>query len=158
MPRSQEGQRGARMIDVSGKAVTERVALAKGTIAMAPAALARVVEGTVEKGDVLTVAQVAGIMGAKRTPELLPLCHPLGGIEGVEIRFEIAEEAGEITVLAEVKSTGKTGVEMEALVACSTALLTIYDMCKSLDRGMTIKEIQLLEKRGGRSGRWVRDG
>ena len=153
----QEGQ-GARMVDVGGKPSTQRVALAKGTIVMSPAALARVVEGTVEKGDVLTVAQVAGIMGAKRTPELLPLCHLLPGIEGVEIRLEVDEGNGEITVLAEVKSTGKTGVEMEALVACSTALLAIYDMCKSLDRGMTIKEIQLLEKRGGRSGRWVRDG
>jgi len=146
------------MIDVSGKAVTERVALAKGTIVMSSSALARVVESTVEKGDVLTVAQVAGIMGVKKTPELLPLCHPLSGIEGVELRFEIEEDKGEITVFAEVKSTGKTGVEMEALVACSTALLAIYDMCKSLDRGMTIKEVQLLEKRGGRSGRWVRDG
>jgi len=146
------------MVDVGGKPSTQRVALAKGTIVMSPAALARVVEGSVEKGDVPTVAQVAGIMGAKKTPELLPLCHPLPGIEGVEIRVEVDEGAGEITVLAEVKSTGKTGVEMEALVACCTALLAIYDMCKSLDRGMTIKEIQLLEKRGGRSGRWVRDG
>ncbi len=146
------------MVDVGGKPSTQRVALAKGTIVMAPAALARVVEGTVEKGDVPAVAQVAGIMGAKKTPELLPLCHPLPGIEGVEIRLQVDEAQGEITVVAEVKSTGKTGVEMEALVACSTALLAIYDMCKSLDRGMTIKEIQLLEKRGGRSGRWVRDG
>lgn len=140
------------MIDVGAKPSTERVAVAKGSIEMSPSTFEKVLKGEIKKGDVLAVAQLAGIMGAKRCPDLIPLCHPIQ-IDGVEVRFEMDEGRSEITVYTEVKSTSKTGVEMEALVGCATALLAIYDMCKSLERGMKI-EVQLVEKRGGRSGRW----
>jgi cyclic pyranopterin phosphate synthase len=142
------------MVDVGDKPSTERMALAMGRIALSPGVLREVLEGRIPKGDVLAVAQMAGIMGAKFTPQFIPLCHTLPGLEGVDIRFEAGE--GEILVYAEVRCTGKTGVEMEAMVACAAALLAIYDMCKSRDPGMVIKEVKLLEKTGGKSGRWVR--
>ncbi len=144
-----------RMVDVGDKLPTKRTALAMGRIDVSPEVLRDVLEGRIGKGDVLAVAQVAGIMGAKLTPQLVPLCHTLPGLEGVDIRFEAGE--GEIVVYAEVRCTGKTGVEMEAMVACTVALLAIYDMCKSRNPGMMIKEIKLLEKTGGKSGRWTRD-
>jgi cyclic pyranopterin phosphate synthase len=143
------------MVDVGDKLPTKRTALAMGRIDVSPEVLRDVLEGRIGKGDVLAVAQVAGIMGAKLTPQLVPLCHTLPGLEGVDIRFEAGE--GEIVVYAEVRCTGKTGVEMEAMVACTVALLAIYDMCKSRNPGMMIKEIKLLEKTGGKSGRWTRD-
>ncbi|NOX44647.1 MAG: cyclic pyranopterin monophosphate synthase MoaC [Caldiserica bacterium] len=143
------------MVDVGDKPPTRRAALAAGRIELPHEVLQDVIEGRIEKGDVLAVAQVAGIMGAKLTPQLVPLCHTLPGLEAVDIRFE-AEQGG-ITVYAEVHCTGKTGVEMEAMAACTAALLAIYDMCKSRAPGAAIKEIVLLEKTGGKSGRWTRD-
>ncbi len=148
-------RRPVRMVDVGDKPPTKRMALAMGRIEVPPEVLRDVLEGKMEKGDVLAVAQVAGIMGAKLTPQLVPLCHTLPGLEAVDIRFE-AEEGG-ITVYAEVRCTGKTGVEMEAMAACTAALLAIYDMCKSRAPGMVIQEVKLLEKTGGKSGRWTRD-
>ncbi|MFQ6117681.1 MAG: cyclic pyranopterin monophosphate synthase MoaC [Candidatus Bipolaricaulia bacterium] len=148
----------ARMVDVSEKPVTERVAIAKGSIMMSTETLRQISDKKIKKGDVLTVAQVGGIMGAKWCSTLIPLCHPLE-IDDVAIEFDLEERdgRGKVTVLAEVKSSGKTGVEMEALTACTIALLTIYDMCKSLERGMEIGEIYLVEKRGGESGTWRRE-
>lgn len=142
-----------KMIDVGHKPNTNRVARASGNISTSVDTLKDVISGKMEKGDVLSVAQTAGIIGAKKTPSLIPLCHPIS-LDGVDVDFEIDQDKGRIKVIAEVKSTGKTGVEMEALTACSVALLTIYDMCKSKDKSMEIKEIHLLEKRGGTSGRW----
>ncbi len=151
----------ARMVDVSDKDETRRVAIASGIIRMQAATLARIREGSVKKGDVLAVANVAAVMAAKRTPDLIPMCHTLA-LSAVEVDFaEVApvgdgEEPG-IRASAEVACVGTTGVEMEALCAVSAALLTIYDMCKAIDRGMRIEEIQLEEKRGGKSGLWQRD-
>lgn len=150
----------ARMVDVSEKSVTQRIAVASGVIRMQPQTLARIRAGQIAKGDVLTVADVAAVMAAKRTPDLIPMCHSLP-LTGVEIEFaEIAEPDGEgcagLRVHATVKCVGQTGVEMEALTAASTALLTVYDMCKAIDRGMRIESIQLEEKRGGKSGDWKR--
>jgi cyclic pyranopterin phosphate synthase len=147
----------ARMVDVSEKSVTQRIAVASGVIRMQPETLARIREGRIAKGDVLTVADVAAVMAAKRTPELIPMCHSLP-LSGVEIAFEeidATHNAG-LRVSATVKCVGQTGVEMEALTAASTALLTVYDMCKAIDRGMRIESIQLEEKRGGKSGDWKR--
>jgi len=144
-----------RMVDVGDKPPTKRVALAMGRIELPPEVLRDVLAGRIPKGDVLAVAQVAGIMGAKLTPQLVPLCHPLPGLEGVDIRLEAGE--GEIIVYAEVRCTGKTGVEMEAMTACAAALLAVYDMCKSRAPGAAIREIVLLAKEGGKSGRWTRD-
>lgn len=149
-------RRPVRMVDVGDKPPTKRTAMAVGRIELPPEVLRDVLEGRMEKGDVLAVAQVAGIMGAKLTPQLVPLCHTLPGLEGVDIRFEAGE--GELVVYAEVRCTGKTGVEMEAMVACTAALLAIYDMCKARAPGAAIKEVSLLEKTGGKSGRWTRDG
>ncbi len=143
----------ARMVDVSAKATTAREAVAEGFIAVANAALAAIREGSAAKGDVLAVARVAGIMAAKRTAELIPLCHPLP-ISGVDL--DLAIEAGGIRATASVRTTHTTGVEMEALTAVSVALLTVYDMAKSMDRGMTIGDVRLLAKRGGKSGEWLR--
>ena len=141
----------AVMVDVSDKPDSERVAVAKGEIVMAPATLALILEGGVKKGDVLSVARLAGIMGAKRTPDLIPLCHPLGlSSIKVELSPDPARNAVEIT--ATCKVIGKTGVEMEALTAVSVAALTVYDMCKAVDRGMRIGEIRLAHKSGGQSG------
>ena len=144
----------ARMVDVGGKATTQRVAIASGRITMSAAALDAIRAGNAPKGDVLGTARIAGIMAAKRTGELIPLCHPLG-LEAVNIDF--AFEDGAICAVATASLTGKTGVEMEAMVAVSTALLTIYDMAKAIDKGMVIAEVRLIEKHGGKSGHWQAD-
>lgn len=141
----------AIMVDVSAKPETERVATAAATILMAKETLALILKGSVKKGDVLSVAQLAGIMGAKRTPDLIPLCHPLAlGSVTVELTPDPARSA--IDIRATCKVTGRTGVEMEALTAASVAALTVYDMVKAVDRGMTITDLRLLHKSGGRSG------
>jgi cyclic pyranopterin phosphate synthase len=139
----------ANMVDVSAKDVTSRTATACARITMKPETLAMIREGSAKKGDVLAAARIAGIMAAKRTHELIPLCHPLL-LSKVSVDFTSTAEA--IDVTATVKVDGKTGVEMEALTACSIACLTIYDMCKAVDRGMTIKKLRLVEKSGGKSG------
>lgn len=141
----------ACMVDVTGKQDTERIATARAVIRMQADTLDRIRNGGIKKGDVLAVAQVAGIMGAKQTPALIPMCHPLM-LTGVDIQFEMDEENPGIIVNATVKTAGKTGVEMEAITAASIAALTIYDMSKAIDRWMTIEEIKLLEKAGGKSG------
>lgn len=141
----------ARMVDVSEKNETKRVALARGAIRVSEEIMNRVKEGSIEKGDVLGVARVAGIMGSKATSTLIPMCHPLM-INGVNVDFEIDEKNSEIVIYGEVKTTGKTGVEMEALTAVSTAALTIYDMCKAVDKSMVITGIHLVSKKGGKSG------
>jgi cyclic pyranopterin monophosphate synthase len=149
----------ARMVDVSEKNVTDRRGVAKGEVLMLPATLALIKSGGTKKGDVLAVAQVAGIMAAKKTHELIPMCHPLL-ITGVDLRFELIEnyqnnaELAAIAIEAEVKTSGQTGVEMEALTAVSAAALTIYDMVKAVDRGMQITNIRLTHKSGGKSGTW----
>jgi len=142
----------ARMVDVSAKPATRRVAVAEGFVRIAAAARTAIADNAVAKGDVLAVARVAGIMAAKRTAELIPLCHPLP-LSGVDLDLRI-EEAG-IRATATVRTTHNTGVEMEALTAVSVALLTVYDMAKSLDRAMVIGSVRLLAKHGGRSGDWV---
>ncbi len=139
----------AVMVDVTDKAPTHRVAVAEGTVLCAPETLAAIRNGGVKKGDVLAVAQVAGIQAAKRTWELIPLCHPLP-LSGVDLSFELSETAVKIT--AAVRCTGPTGVEMEALTAVTAAALTVYDMCKALQKDMTITGVRLLEKTGGKSG------
>ncbi len=141
------------MVDVSAKAITERVARAQGQVIMTADTLALIETGTAKKGDVLATARIAGIMAAKRTHDLIPLCHPLA-ITKVTIDFEHLDEPRGLKVTAEVKVTGQTGVEMEALTAVSVACLTIYDMLKAVDKGMIITDIGLLEKTGGRSGTW----
>jgi len=144
-----------RMVDVSDKAITTRIAIASGEIHIQPETLARIQQGTLKKGDVLAVADVAAIMGAKKTADLIPMCHPLM-LSGVDVSFaELIDGCG-IKVSVSVRCKGKTGVEMEALTAVSTALLTLYDMCKAIDKGMTITAIQLEEKRGGKSGYFQR--
>jgi cyclic pyranopterin phosphate synthase len=150
------GERGeARMVDVSAKAATERVAVAEGRVAMAPATLALVLAGNAKKGDVLGAARIAGIMAAKRTHELIPLCHPLP-LTQITIAFEPSRDPAGLRVEAAAKVDAKTGVEMEALTAVAVACLTIYDMCKSADRAMSFSGIRLLEKTGGRSGSFKR--
>jgi cyclic pyranopterin phosphate synthase len=148
-----EGGR-ARMVDVGEKAATERVAVASATLVMQPSTLRLIRSGNIAKGEVLAVARVAGIMAAKRTSEIIPLCHPLP-IDVAAIDFE-PRPGGRLGIVATVKVSGKTGVEMEALTAVSTAALTVYDMCKAVDRAMTITDVCLLEKRGGRSGTFRR--
>ncbi|MEO0591247.1 MAG: cyclic pyranopterin monophosphate synthase MoaC [Pseudomonadota bacterium] len=145
----------ARMVDVGGKAETHRVAIASGRITMGAEALAAIRQGDAPKGDVLGTARLAGIMAAKRTGDLIPLCHPLG-LEAVTVEFAFEDTHGlaAIRATATASLTGKTGVEMEAMVAVSTALLTIYDMAKAIDKGMVISEVRLIEKRGGKSGIW----
>ncbi|MBI5966977.1 MAG: cyclic pyranopterin monophosphate synthase MoaC [Deltaproteobacteria bacterium] len=145
----------ARMVDVSAKPVTKRVAMASGRVLMKAQTLERIINKEIEKGDVWGVARVAGIMAAKRTGEMIPMCHPLT-IESVEIRFQPDVRHSEVRIEALVKSTGKTGVEMEALMATAAAALTIYDMCKAIDRGMIISDIKLLRKSGGKSGTYLR--
>ena len=147
----------ARMVDVSGKADTVRTAVAEGRITMSPACFAAVREGRAKKGDVLGVAQVAGIMAAKRTADLIPLCHRLN-LTRAEVEFELDGAACAVTVRCTTRCTGPTGVEMEALTGVSVALLTIYDMCKALDRGMVMGDIRLLEKAGGKSGHYLAEG
>ncbi len=144
-----------RMVDVSEKADTKRVASACATISMDRLTLALIKEGKIGKGDVFGVAQIAGIMAAKQVWQLIPLCHPLF-LTGVDLSFSFLEEQGIVEVKAKVSTTGKTGVEMEALTAVSIAALTIYDMCKAVDKGMVISEIYLLEKIGGKSGTYRR--
>ena len=146
----------AQMVDVGAKAATERVAVAEGIVSMKPETLALVLSGEAKKGDVLAVARVAGIMAAKKTHELIPLCHPLL-LSKVSVDMEPDKETSSIRVTAMAKLTGQTGVEMEALTAASVACLTIYDMVKAVDRGMTISGIRLLEKSGGKSGDYRAD-
>jgi cyclic pyranopterin phosphate synthase len=141
----------ARMVDVSDKAETERVATATGQIIMQPATLVLIRDGGVKKGDVLSVARLSGIMGAKRTPDLIPLCHPLA-LTSVKVDLRLNEAANAIDIAATCKLVGRTGVEMEALTAVSIAALTVYDMCKAVDRGMVIGNIRLTHKSGGKSG------
>jgi cyclic pyranopterin phosphate synthase len=140
-----------RMVDVTAKADTDRVAVAKGVVKMQPATFQAIMRGGTAKGDVLAVAQLAGIMAAKRTPDLIPLCHPIL-IGSVNIEFSPDEASSTIEIAATVESTGKTGVEMEALTAAAVAALTIYDMCKAVDRGMKIENVRLVKKSGGKSG------
>ena len=147
----------ARMVDVTEKNETDRVAEAGGRISMAPETLSRIEAGTIGKGDVLAVAQVAGIMAAKKTWELIPMCHPLL-LSGIDISFSLDRVSAAIEIRASVKTTGRTGVEMEALSAVAGAALTIYDMCKAIDRGMCVENIRLLRKSGGRSGLYEREG
>jgi cyclic pyranopterin phosphate synthase len=144
------------MIDVTGKADTERRAVAKAAIKMKPTTLELIRRGEIEKGDVLTVAQAAGIMAAKETPHLIPLCHPLF-LTNVRIEFHFPESANLIEITATVNNVGKTGVEMEALTAASVSALTIYDMCKPVDKSMSIERIHLARKSGGKSGTYVTD-
>jgi cyclic pyranopterin monophosphate synthase len=141
----------AVMVDVSAKAATERIATAKGSIAMQPGTLQRIAAGGIKKGDVLGVARIAGIMAAKRAHELIPLCHPLA-LTSVSVDLVPDTKRNAVDIMATVKVLGQTGVEMEALTAVSVAALTIYDMCKAIDRGMTISEIRLVHKSGGKSG------
>ncbi|OGT77665.1 MAG: molybdenum cofactor biosynthesis protein C [Gammaproteobacteria bacterium RIFCSPLOWO2_02_FULL_56_15] len=143
----------AHMVDVGDKENTHRMALAEGSIRMLPATLALILEGGHRKGDVLGTARIAGIMAAKKTAELVPLCHPLT-ISHINIELEAVPEQNEVRCRARVETTGKTGVEMEALTAVQISLLTIYDMCKAVDRGMSMHGIRLLEKSGGKSGTW----
>jgi cyclic pyranopterin phosphate synthase len=150
-----DAQGRARMVDVGEKAVTFREAVATGAVRMSPEVLRLLVTGQMPKGDVLAVARVAGIMAAKKTPELIPLCHPLP-ISAVSVEFTPQEDAGIIAIAARVKVEGKTGVEMEALTAVAVAALTIYDMCKAVDKGMVISDICLLKKTGGKSGTYER--
>lgn len=146
----------AHMVDVSEKRETHRVATAGGTIRMLPATLALITQGNAKKGDVIGIARIAAIQGAKRTSDLIPLCHPLP-ITKVAVEFQIDEAASAVHCQATVETLGRTGVEMEALTAVQVGLLTIYDMCKAADRGMTMTDIRLQAKRGGKSGDWVAD-
>ena len=142
-----------KMIDVGGKQKTERVAIARGHLSMVPGTVARVRSGEVEKGDVIAAARLAGVMAAKRTPDLVPLCHPIA-LSAVSV--DVKPARGALEIRAEVKTVDRTGVEMEALTAVSVAALTVYDMCKSVDRTMMIERIRLEEKSGGRSGTFRR--
>lgn len=142
-----------RMVDVSDKDVTQRVASASGRVIMQAETLRLLQAGEIAKGNVLTTAQVAGVMAAKRTHELIPLCHPLQ-LTGIDVHLEADEAANAVMITATVRTTGKTGVEMEALTAVSVAALTVYDMCKAVDRGMRIENVRVLSKSGGRSGDW----
>jgi cyclic pyranopterin monophosphate synthase len=144
------------MVDVGDKQATKRVAVAEGRITMQPETLALILTGEAKKGDVLGVARIAGIMAAKRTADLIPLCHPLM-LSRVAIDLEPLEKESAVHCVATVETAGQTGVEMEALTAVQVTLLTIYDMCKAVDRGMTMEGIRLLEKAGGKSGHWLRD-
>jgi cyclic pyranopterin phosphate synthase len=144
----------AHMVDVSAKQETHRVAIASGVIRMLPATLALIQSGSARKGDVIGVARVAAIQASKRTAELIPLCHPLP-ITRVAVSFEIDAAASLVRCTAQVETLGRTGVEMEALTAVQVGLLTIYDMCKAIDRGMRFENVRLLEKKGGKSGQWT---
>ena len=146
----------ARMVDVSDKSTSSRRAVAAGSVQVGAETFRRIADGTVAKGDVLQVARIAGIGAAKRTAELIPLCHPLP-ISSVTVDFELVEEQCRVDIRAEVRVTGRTGVEMEALTAVTGAALTVYDMCKAIDKGMVLGEIRLLCKEGGKSGTYVRD-
>lgn len=143
----------ARMVDVTDKAVTEREARAEATIRMAPATLKMIIDGEHPKGDVLATARIAGIMAAKRTHDLIPLCHALN-LTSVKVELTPGEDGASVHIITRCKLAGQTGVEMEALTAASIAALTLYDMCKAVDRGMTVDQVRLLEKKGGCSGHW----
>ena len=152
----------ARMVDIGAKSSTERVARAQAIIQMEPETLEKIQQGKIAKGDVFAVAQVAGVMGAKRTPDLIPMCHPIL-LSNVDIAFQENSDRDRqgrcsITIIATAKTTGQTGVEMEALTAATVAALTVYDMCKAVDRGMSVHEVCLLEKSGGKSGFYSREG
>jgi len=144
------------MVDVGGKETTKRVAVAEGRIKMLPSTLSLIQEGGHKKGDVLGIARIAGIMAAKKTSDLIPLCHPLA-LTKVAIDFDVLEQDVAVQCRAQVTTSGQTGVEMEALTAVQVALLTIYDMCKAVDRGMVMNQVKLLEKAGGKSGHWLRE-
>jgi len=144
----------AHMVDVGSKQDTRRSAVAAGTIRMQPATLALIMSGNAKKGDVLGIARIAAIMAAKRTSDLIPLCHPLA-LTRVTVDFEIDEASNSVHCRAQVDTTGKTGVEMEALTSVQVGLLTIYDMCKAVDRGMVMTNVRVLEKHGGKSGDWT---
>lgn len=146
----------ARMVDVSEKPATERMARARGSICMRPETLAAIRDNQIAKGDVLTVAKIAGIMGAKRTAELVPLCHPIP-LTDVQVTLTLDPELPGVVVEAVARTTAPTGVEMEAITAVSVSLITLYDMAKGVEKGMVITQISLLEKRGGKSGDWVRE-
>ena len=143
----------AHMVDVTNKSDTHRIAVAAGTIRMQPETLALVISGSAKKGDVLGIARIAAIMGAKRTSDLVPLCHPLA-LTRVTVEFEVDQAANSVHCRAQVETVGKTGVEMEALTAVQVGLLTIYDMCKAVDRGMVMTNVRVMEKQGGKSGDW----
>lgn len=143
----------ARMVDVGAKEVTEREARAEANVSMSPETLDLIAAGAVPKGDVFSTARLAGIMAAKRTPELIPLCHPLR-IDSVAVDFEVDREASTVRIGSRVRATDRTGVEMEALVAAGIAALTVYDMCKAVDRGMEVVSLRLVHKSGGKSGTW----
>ncbi len=147
----------ARMVDVSEKPTTERIATARATVTMAAATFSRLVDKSLEKGDVLEVARLAGIMGAKRTSELIPLCHPLP-LSAVTVEFELRDEAAAVDIEVTVKTTAKTGVEMEAMTGAAVSALTIYDMCKSVDRSITVSDLRLIHKAGGASGTYTASG
>jgi cyclic pyranopterin phosphate synthase len=149
-----DAQGQAHMVDVGAKSSTRRIAVATGRIDMLPATLALIASGPAKKGDVLGIARIAGIMGAKKTSELIPLCHPIG-LTRVAVDFEVLSAESAVVCTATAETIGQTGVEMEALTAVQVALLTIYDMCKAVDRGMTMNGVTLLEKHGGKSGSWV---
>ena len=149
-----DGQGQAHMVDVAAKAETHRVARATGHIRMLPATFELIASGTAKKGDVIAIARIAAIQGAKRTAELIPLCHPLP-ITRVTVDFELDRDNAEVRCTAQVETWGRTGVEMEALTAVQVGLLTIYDMCKAADRGMVMGGIRVLEKSGGKSGHWL---
>ncbi len=152
-----DAQGQAHMVDVAAKAATHRIAVAMGRIEMLPDTLRLIESGTAKKGDVLGIARIAGIQAAKKTSDLIPLCHPLA-LTRVAVDFEVDAAASHVTCHATVETVGPTGVEMEALTAVQVALLTIYDMCKAVDRGMTITDVKLLEKHGGKSGSFVAGG
>ena len=147
----QDGQ--AHMVDVAGKNETQRIAKASGSIKMSPSTLELIASGTAKKGDVLGIARIAAIQASKRTAELIPLCHPLY-LTRVAVEFDIKRESSTVECTATAETFGRTGVEIEAMTAVSIGLLTIYDMCKAVDRGMEINRVRLLEKKGGRSGHW----
>lgn len=144
----------AHMVDVGEKKETHRIAIATGTIKMKPETLAIIQSGSAKKGDVLGIARIAAIMGAKKTSDLIPLCHPLA-LTRVNVEFAADAASSSVTCTAQVETIGKTGVEMEALMAVQVGLLTIYDMCKAVDKGMTMTDLRLLEKHGGKSGTWT---
>lgn len=146
----------ARMVDVGDKAITMREATARARVVMAPATLELIVRGEHSKGDVFSVAKIAGIQAAKKCSDLIPLCHPLA-LSAIDVNFVIEPEKNQVEIRTLCRLTGQTGVEMEALTAASVAALTIYDMCKAVDRGMTIRDIELLTKSGGKSGDWQRE-
>jgi cyclic pyranopterin phosphate synthase len=144
----------AHMVDVGGKAETKRIAVARGTIRMLPATFELIRKGEAKKGDVIGIARIAAIQGAKRTADLIPLCHPLA-LTRVAVDFELDETTPAVHCRVQVETLGRTGVEMEALTAVQVGLLTVYDMCKAVDRGMTITDVKVMEKHGGKSGDWV---